>query len=366
MILPTNDSISGTLSIDDLFAMTSVAASSSFTSDRMWLNGEEEDIASNSRLVHCLQQIRSKSASCNLMPKDVHVHIVSRNNFPTAAGLASSAAGYACLVYALGHLFGITDQTDLCILARMGSGSAIRSIFGGFVRWITGTDSSTSIARQVVDQDHWPDMRVLILVVNDVKKDVSSTAGMKRTVETSEYFKDRISRVVPQRIQEMETAIKNRSLASFLELTMRDSNSFHSVCLDSYPPIKYMNETSFEVVKFVHAFNDFCLKTSFGSIQAGYTFDAGPNPSIFLSDLSLPLFYTCVNEYFPPLDKNVRGQPPPDLVPIPSDLKSALESAGVKKLPASLKYLINTKIGPGPLVCEEGESLIDSKTGTPK
>lgn len=346
--------------------MTSVAASSSFTSDRMWLNGEEEDIASNSRLVHCLQQIRSKSVSLDLMPNDVHVHIVSRNNFPTAAGLASSAAGYACLVYALGHLFGITNETDLCILARMGSGSAIRSIFGGFVRWITGMDSSTSIARQVVDQNHWPNMRVLILVVNEVKKDVSSTSGMKRTVETSEHFKDRISRVVPQRIEEMEMAIRNRNLTSFLEVTMKDSNSFHSICLDTYPPIKYMNETSFEVVKFVHAFNEYCQKSSFGSIQAGYTFDAGPNACIYLSDQSLPLFYTCVNEYFTPLDKNVRGQSPPHLVPIPSDLKSGLESAGVKKLPGCLKYLINTKIGPGPLICSEEESLIDSKTGTPK
>lgn len=65
------------------------------------------------------------------------LHICSENNFPTAAGLASSAAGYACLVYTLATLYGLEDE-ELTAIARLGSGSACRSIYGGFVRWMKG------------------------------------------------------------------------------------------------------------------------------------------------------------------------------------------------------------------------------------
>ena len=143
-----------------------------------------------------------------------NLHICSVNNFPTAAGLASSAAGYACLgnmevslelnsslvhpycyerkipcnlcvhsdyerkrnvqlavlclftVYALAKLYGITG--DISAIARRGSGSACRSVYGGFVEWIKGgeaADGRDSIARQIVDSTHWPEIRVLILVV---------------------------------------------------------------------------------------------------------------------------------------------------------------------------------------------------------
>lgn len=97
---------------------------------------------------------------------DWHVHICSENNFPTAAGLASSAAGYACLVYALAQLYDL--KSDLTELARRGSGSACRSIYGGFVRWHMGigNDGRDSIAKQIAPSSHWPELRILILIVS--------------------------------------------------------------------------------------------------------------------------------------------------------------------------------------------------------
>ena len=92
LILPINDSISVTLSSDQMHAKTTVARSKSFTADRIWLNGIEERI-DNPRLSNCLQKIRQKAQ----VDDDEYFHICSENNFPTAAGLASSAAGYACL-----------------------------------------------------------------------------------------------------------------------------------------------------------------------------------------------------------------------------------------------------------------------------
>lgn len=98
------------------------------------------------------------------------IHICSENNFPTAAGLASSAAGYACLVYSLAQLYQIPPCIDITSITRQGSGSACRSIYGGFVEWVTGSgkkaDGSDSIANQIVPASHWPEMRIIILVVS--------------------------------------------------------------------------------------------------------------------------------------------------------------------------------------------------------
>lgn len=132
------------------------------------------------------------------------LHICSENNFPTAAGLASSAAGYACLVYTLAALYGI-EKEELSVIARIGSGSACRSIYGGFVHWQKGTldDGSDSRAVQIVPDDHWPEMHVIILVVNDQKKKVGSSLGMARSVLNSAILKYRASDCVPSRVTQI-------------------------------------------------------------------------------------------------------------------------------------------------------------------
>lgn len=173
--IPINDSLSGTLDVDDMCATTSVALSNTFHDDQLWLNGKRLPLDHSSPAKPLLDEIRRISKLDRQLIDTCKVHIVSKNNFPTAAGLASSAAGYACLAYVLGHAYGITDPTYLSTLARRGSGSACRSLFGGFVQWIKGFDHESSHARQIVDHNHWPQMRVLICVVSDHKKDTSST-----------------------------------------------------------------------------------------------------------------------------------------------------------------------------------------------
>ena len=124
-----------------MHAKTSVMASKDFLTDRIWLNGVEES-ASTGRLASCLESVReaARAEGSARVETDWRVHICSENNFPTAAGLASSAAGYACLVAALCRLYGI--NSDLSALARRGSGSACRSVLGGFVRWFMGNRQS--------------------------------------------------------------------------------------------------------------------------------------------------------------------------------------------------------------------------------
>ena len=141
-----------------------MAASKEFKSDKLWLNGVET--AMNNRAHACLREIRA-IAGDKYCPKtgellvradewpQYGVHISTVNTFPTGAGLASSAAGYACLVSALSKLFAVVEQYpgQLTAIARQGSGSASRSMYGGFVRWQKGerADATDSIAVQVAD-----------------------------------------------------------------------------------------------------------------------------------------------------------------------------------------------------------------------
>lgn len=99
-------------------------------------------------------------------------------------------------------------------------------------------------------------MRILVLVVNESKKKHSSTSAMQRSVETSQLLKYRAEHLVAPRTEAMIEAIKNRDFQTFAELTMKDSNQFHAVCLDTYPPCTYMNDVSHAIVDLVHAYNE--------------------------------------------------------------------------------------------------------------
>lgn len=282
--LPTNSSISVTLSQDDLRTLTTASVSETFQKDQLWLNGNLESLESP-RTKACLadlRKLRSDLESANsTLPKlsTYKLQIVSENNFPTAAGLASSAAGFAALVSSIAQLFELPqDMSELSKIARKGSGSACRSLFGGFVSWEMGEleNGEDSKAVEVAPLSHWPTLKAAILVVSDDKKDTPSTTGMQTTVATSDLFQHRIKEVVPKRFEEMKKSILEKDFETFGELTMKDSNSFHAVCLDSYPPIFYLNDTSKKVIKLIHRLNE--LE---GKIIAAYTFDAGPNAVIY-------------------------------------------------------------------------------------
>lgn len=137
-------------------------------------------------------------------------------------------------------------------------------------------DGTDSCAREVAPRSHWPEMRALIMVVSDAKKDVSSTAGMQQTVATSALFATRAQTVVPQRMTEMEQAILARDFETFACVTMRESNSFHACCLDTDPPIFYLNDVSRAAIRAVEGIN-----ARAGRVVAAYTFDAGPNCVVY-------------------------------------------------------------------------------------
>ena len=201
------------------------------------------------------------------------IKIESMNTFPIASGCASSASSMAALVLAITsalNLQNILSKTELSKIARMGSGSACRSIFGGVSEWVTGV-GELSFAQQLYKNDYW-DLGVKLIIVNQKEKDVSSSIGMKITKETSELFKYRINHVVKNNIEKLKKSLEEKDFSNLAEVIIKDSNNFHACCRDSYPTINYLNEESDFIMKCVYTLNKINEKNI-----CAYTFDAGSN-----------------------------------------------------------------------------------------
>lgn len=357
--LPTNSSISVTLSQSDLRTTTTASCSMDFSKDRLWLNGKEEDVSAK-RMQTLLRELRvlrqemeEKSRESVAPLSRMRLHIVSENNFPTAAGLASSAAGYAALVKAIASVYQLPhSDEELSVLARQGSGSACRSLFGGFVAWEMGQgeDGLDSKAVQIAPVEHWPQIKAAILVVSAEKKDTSSTSGMQVTVKTSPLFKERIENVVPKRFEAMKNAIVQKDFATFAELTMQDSNQFHAVCLDSSPPIFYLNDISRCAIRIVEEINN-----KAGKLIAAYTFDAGPNAVIYYEEEH-------EQEVLGPIKCILKDSEGWDDDSIGELSSTGFDKRWVETLRGGVERVILTRVGPGPQ--KSSISLID-KEGAP-
>ena len=165
--------------------------------------------------------------------------------------------------------------------SRRGSGSSCRSIYGGFVEWVRGdkTDGSDSYGVQIADEKHWPELMMLAVSIEEAEKKVKSRAGMKQTVLTSTLYQKRLQDI-GNILDSVRNAIRNKNFQSLAELTMKESNNLHAVCMDTWPPILYLNDNSRTVINAIHDFNE-------GGLRAAYTFDAGPNPYIITEEKNL-------------------------------------------------------------------------------
>jgi len=171
---------------------------------------------------------------------------------------------------------------------------------------------------------------------------------METSVKNSDLIQYRKSHVVPERMARIEKAIQNRDFQTFGIETMKDSNQFHAVCLDTYPPIFYMNDVSKKVINLITKYNDY-----YKQIRAAYTFDAGPNAVIYCPPQFFEEVKQLVNYYFPIGEKNQKSN-------LPSALTKFMEPSE-----DALVRIISTKVGPGPMVLPKEQSLLEN-TGFPK
>ncbi len=199
------------------------------------------------------------------------VRVATRNSFPTAGGLASSASGFAALTLAAVKAFGkVASPKDLSILARRsGSGSACRSVYGGFVEWPAKKDGETgeSYARQIADADHW-DLRNIIAVVEIGPKAVPSIEGHRRAT-TSPYYAKR-QELLPDRFDKVRRAILDRDLAALGPVIEEEAIDLHLIAMSSHPPIFYWSPGTLAVLRAVRELRQ-------EGLAAWATMDAGAN-----------------------------------------------------------------------------------------
>ena len=193
---------------------------------------------------------------------------------------------------------------------------------------------------------------------------------MQRTVETSPLLQHRIKEVVPKRMKDISKAIIDRDFDTFAQITMNDSNQFHAVCLDTSPPIFYLNDVSRAVIALVEEINRASKNAGMGYIAA-YTFDAGPNAVIYALEKNMPIIINLVNRYFP--QETDFKDPLGSLKDSSKNEKDGAEltdfNAGVIREggweKGAVKSLIHTRVGDGPRKLGEEESLL-GQDGMPK
>ncbi|SIQ39768.1 diphosphomevalonate decarboxylase [Alkalispirochaeta americana] len=169
----------------------------------------------------------------------------SDNDFPTAAGLASSAAGFAALAAsALTATLGERPPEEISRLARIGSGSACRSVYGGFTRW----DAGAPAAEQLYPETWWPDLRVVVLPVSSAEKPLSSRDAMNRTRDTSPFY-DAWVADAPSLAGETREAIAQRDLERLGQTARLSYLRMFSTMFAAAPPIMYWLPQSLEIIR---------------------------------------------------------------------------------------------------------------------
>ena len=227
--LPLNGSIS--MNLSGLESRTTVQFDEALEHDTFELNGEFQSSASLQRVSQFLDYVR------RLVGSTSYARVSSTNNFPTGAGIASSASAFAALALAASKAAGLDlDQKDLSRLARLGSGSACRSVPDGFVEWLPGKDDASSYAVSIAPKDHWG-LVDAVAVVSQEHRPIGSTSGHK-LAHTSPLNAQRVLDA-PERLKECRDALLDRDFARFADVVELDSNYMHAVMRTSSPPLVY-------------------------------------------------------------------------------------------------------------------------------
>ena len=274
--IPLNNSISMTLA--DAHTTTTVAwdNSADLPTDRISIDGVQLHGAPAERIGAHLDRLRA------LAGVSERAHVVSNNNFPMASGIASSASGFAALTVAAAAALGLQlDAAQLSAVARQGSGSASRSLFGGFVEWERGWGEgesftcpdatvldSRSVAHQMYDEGHWA-LRDVIAIVSAGAKKVSSSSG-HRLAATSPFNAAR-TQYVSEWLATVRRAIAERDLSLLGPILEADALAMHGVMMTSAPSLLYWQPGTLEVLHAVRTWREE------EGVPVYFTIDAGPN-----------------------------------------------------------------------------------------
>ncbi|MBR4414287.1 MAG: diphosphomevalonate decarboxylase [Aeriscardovia sp.] len=255
------------MTLQDYWTETRFIPQPQKSSRTFFLNGEEIHDDAASRVIRYIDRLQQ------------HYHltggytIISNNHVPLSAGFASSASGFAALAgsFAAAYELDVT-QRELTRLARLGSGSASRSIYGGFVKWVAGTDHQSSFAYPL---DEYPSCNITVISVtlNTRGKKISSTEAMRRSV-ASPYFPTWVTEC-NQCCTFMETAIHNNDFTTIGQLAQQNAIEMHAMTLCTQPGFTYFTPQTLAITNFIQQLCD-------NGLECYWTCDAGPNPKILV------------------------------------------------------------------------------------
>lgn len=258
--IPTNNSFS--MNLSGAYTTTTVDFSDEFKVDEVSIIDGEFSEAETWKVIAHLDRVRDAAKISD------RARVETKNSFPKGTGIASSASGFAALTVAAASAAGLKlSEKELSILARLGSGSACRSIPDGFVEWVAGSTNENSFAYSVYPHEYW-DLRDIVAVVSEGAKSVTSTGGMQ-DVRTSPLWEQRLSEI-PARIEQMKRAFKEKNFTMLGELIEADCLSMHAVMQSQAPPLQYWTDATKRLMDTVRD-----MRAS--GIPAYFTIDAGPN-----------------------------------------------------------------------------------------
>lgn len=296
LILPQTDSLS--LTLDQFYTTTKVVFDATLTADHVEVDGQLLDKKSGQKVTHVLDIVRQLSG------QQTFARVESHNNVPMAAGLASSASAFAALAGAASTAAGLKlSRRDLSRLARRGSGSATRSIYGGLVEWQRGTDDESSYAVPIMEKVDFP-IEMMAVLVNTKKKKVSSRSGMQLSVATSPYY-DAWRTVVANDMAAIKKAIAARDINEIGHIAEENALRMHALTLSADPGYTYFNA---ETLTIINAVKD--LRA--GGINCYYTMDAGPNVKIIYDHKDREAITTALSSVIS-RDRLVVSQPGPGI-----------------------------------------------------
>jgi diphosphomevalonate decarboxylase len=212
--------------------------------------------------------------------------VKSTNSFPTAAGLASSSSGFAALALGCCVAAGVRLQTpELSRLARIGSGSAARAVFGGFTVWPEGAEA----ARQLRPASFWPELRIVVVMTTGQEKSISSRDAMNHTRYTSPYYKAWTTdahRVLEPAI----AAVERRDLEALGHATRLSYLRMFGTMISADPPVLYWLPESVGLIRL-------CETLRSRGIAAWETMDAGPQVKILTNTQDIESVIQAVHDY---------------------------------------------------------------------
>ncbi len=277
--IPANGSIS--MNLMELETRTTVSFEENLKTDSLIINGKLADNTQSRRVSSFLDVLRKKAGT------STYASIHSTNNFPIGSGIASSASAFAALALAGSAALGLNlTENELSRLARLGSGSASRSIPAGYVEWTPGEDDQSSYAFSILPPGGW-DLVDIVLVLDQAHKKTGSSEG-HHLASTSPLQQARVSDA-PRRLDICRSSILEKDFSTFAEIIELDCLMMHSVMMTSTPPLFYWAASTYQIIEKVRGWRK-------AGLPAAFTIDAGPNVHVLTVAENTSALVTEINQ----------------------------------------------------------------------